>query len=60
LVSAGPALVEKEEFENMVRTIIAKEPVEMFVYMMEKLSQNFTEGIYQAHKKREGLTKALF
>ncbi|KAG0865802.1 hypothetical protein G6F16_009949 [Rhizopus arrhizus] len=43
LVSAGPALVEKEEFENMVRTIIAKEPVEMFAYMMEKLSHNFTE-----------------
>ncbi|EIE90221.1 hypothetical protein RO3G_14932 [Rhizopus delemar RA 99-880] len=43
LVSAGPALVEKEEFESMVRTLIAKEPVERFVYMMEHFTQNFTE-----------------
>jgi hypothetical protein len=60
LVSAGPAVATKEEMGNLIRNLTTKEPVDRLVYMLEEFSQNFTEGIYQAHKKREGLTKALF
>ena len=57
---AGPALATKEGLENAIRTIIAKEPVERAIYMMEKFTQNFTEGIHQADKKKEKLLRHCF
>ncbi|KAG1035317.1 hypothetical protein G6F43_013251 [Rhizopus delemar] len=48
LVSAGPAIVNKEKYKNVVRVLSSDDRIDSFLYMMKASVHNFT-GNYLKH-----------